>query len=136
MYIFNTMLITDTSAKCNTVVHDNIWGTKCNAIVVTALLLWSYPGNGTKCDTMAGNGFWLWPWLRDHHLRFQVVFFLSIPSVPTLYLKDREWHNSSGTSFNGRDCSLEQVVSVLATQRQEELRQQLTIIYWNVLVKQ
>ena len=49
-----------TSTKCNTIVHDNIYGTKCNnnnlsypgdsakcdSIVVMVLLLWSYPGNG------------------------------------------------------------------------------------------
>ena len=53
----------DTNAKCNTVVHDNICGTKCNnnvwsysgngakcgTIVDTVLLLWSYPGSGAKC---------------------------------------------------------------------------------------
>ena len=52
-----------TSAKAYTIGHDNICGTKYNnndwsypgirakygTIVVTVLLLWSYPGNGTKC---------------------------------------------------------------------------------------
>ena len=31
------------SAKCDTIVHDNICGTKCNNNN------WSYPGNGAKC---------------------------------------------------------------------------------------
>ena len=53
----------DTRAKCNTVVHDNICGTKCSnndwsypvngakgsTIVAVVLLLWSYPGNSAKC---------------------------------------------------------------------------------------
>ena len=39
-------------------------------------------------------------------MRFQVVF-LSIPSGPKLCLKDREWHNSFGTS-NGQGDSLQQ----------------------------
>ena len=57
--------VIDTSTKCNTVVHDNICGTKCNnrnwsypgngakydRIVVTVLLLWSYPGNGAVTTT-------------------------------------------------------------------------------------
>ena len=66
---------------------DNIFGTKCNTIVLTELLLWFSPGNGAKCDTMAGNGTLLWLWPRDYHMRFQVVC-LSITSVPTLCLKD------------------------------------------------
>ena len=63
----NNMTVTitnaDTSAKYNTVVHDNICGTKCNnndssypgngakcgTIVVTVLFLRSYPGNVVKC---------------------------------------------------------------------------------------
>ena len=54
----------DACANCNTVVHDNICGTKCNdnnwsynsngaeyvTLVVTLLLLWSFPGNGAKYD--------------------------------------------------------------------------------------
>ena len=52
----------DTSMKCSTVVHyntctkcnSNDWSypdkhAKCGNIVVTVFLLWSYPGNGTKC---------------------------------------------------------------------------------------
>ena len=53
----------DISTKCNPVVKDSICGTKCNnnnwsypsnrakydTIVVTVILLWSYPGNSTKC---------------------------------------------------------------------------------------
>ena len=62
--IADTTTNVDTSTKCNTAVYDNICGTKCNnylcypgncskccIIVVTALLLWSYPGNGAKCDS-------------------------------------------------------------------------------------
>ena len=55
----------DTSAKCNTIVHDNNCRTKCNnndwsypgnsaksdTIVVTVVLLRSYPGNGAKWDS-------------------------------------------------------------------------------------
>ena len=66
----------------------------CNNIVVTILLLWSYPSNGTKCDTMAGNSSLLWPWLCDHHMCFQVVC-LSIFSVPTLCLKDPQIGNDT-----------------------------------------
>ena len=53
---------TNTCAKCNTVVHNDICSTKCNnndwsypgngakcGTIVTVLLLWSYPGTGTKC---------------------------------------------------------------------------------------
>ena len=46
------VMVTDTSAKYNTIVHDNIWGTKYNTIVVTVLLLCSYPGNGTKYNNI------------------------------------------------------------------------------------
>ena len=46
------VMVTDSSAKCNTVVQDNIYSTKCNTIVVTILLLWFYTGNGAKCGTM------------------------------------------------------------------------------------
>ena len=81
------VIVTDTSAKCNTVVKDNICGTKCDTIVVTVLLLWCYLGNGSKCDTMAGNGSLLWPSFRECHMCFQGVY-LSIPTVSTLYLKD------------------------------------------------
>ncbi len=45
----NNMVVTVT----DTIMHDNISGTKCNTIVFTALLLWSYPGNGAKRDTVA-----------------------------------------------------------------------------------
>ena len=54
---------TNTSAKCNIIVHDNTcctkcnnndWsypsnGAKCSTIVVILLLLWSYHVNSTKC---------------------------------------------------------------------------------------
>ena len=64
---YNTIAVTttnvNTSAKCNTIVHNNTFCTKfnnndwsypgnsvkCGTIVVTVLLLWSYPGNNTKC---------------------------------------------------------------------------------------
>ena len=54
-----SVTVTDTSAKRNTIVHNNICGTKCNTIVVLVLLLWFYPGNGAKNDTMAGYGSFL-----------------------------------------------------------------------------
>ena len=79
---YNNMAVTDTNAKCITIVHN-----KCNTIVVTVLLLWSYQGNGAKCDSMAGNRTLLWPWLCDYHMHFQVVCLL-IPSGPSLCLKD------------------------------------------------
>ena len=79
--------VTDTNAKCITIVYDNICGTKYNTIIATVLLLWSYPDNGTKCDTMASNGSLFWSWLLDYYIRFRVVC-LSIPSVPTLCFKD------------------------------------------------
>ena len=57
-----TMSNADTRAKYDTVVHDNICGTKCNynwyypgndakydIIFATVLLLCSYSGNGAKC---------------------------------------------------------------------------------------
>ena len=102
---------TNISTKWSTVVH-NICFTKCNTIVVMLLLLWSYPGNGTKCVF-----FLLWPWLCDYHMHFQVVC-LSVPLV-----KDPQIGNDS--------IHLEllmigvihwnKVAWVLATQRREEL---------------
>ena len=94
------MEVTNTSIKCNTIVYDNICGTKCNTIVVTVLGLilvrvpnvtillaqhnyqmqyygWYNPGNSSL----------LWPSFSDHHMHFQVVC-LSIPSVPMLCLED------------------------------------------------
>ena len=55
----NNIAVTTNDAKGYTVVYDNICGTKCNndssypgnggTLVVTVLLLWSYPGYDTKC---------------------------------------------------------------------------------------
>ena len=76
------MAVTNTSARCNTIVlKNNICSTKCNTLVVTILLLWSYPGNGAKGDIMAGNDTLLWPWLRDYHIYF-LEFCLLIHSMP------------------------------------------------------
>ena len=55
-------------------------------------LYWSYPGNSAKCDTMASNSTLLLPWFSDFHVCFWVAC-LSIPSVPTLCLKDPQMGN-------------------------------------------
>ena len=63
-----------TCTKCNTVVQDNICGTKCNnndwsypsngakygTTVATVLLIWFYPGNGAKCCTIVVTVLLLW----------------------------------------------------------------------------
>ena len=35
--------------------YYGLYDTKCSTIFVTVLLLWSYHGNGAKCDTLACN---------------------------------------------------------------------------------
>ena len=68
---------TDTNAKANTFLHDNIcgtksinndWsypgnGTKCSTISATVLLVWSYLVNGTKCSIIAVTVLLLWSYL-------------------------------------------------------------------------
>ena len=119
-HLCNNITVTDinTSTKSNTIVHDNICGTKYNTIVVTVLLLWSYPGNSTKCDTIVGNSF-LWSSICDHHMCFQVVC-LSILSVPTLCLKDSQIGNETihPELLLVRMIYWNKVAWVLATQRQ------------------
>ena len=82
----------DTSAKCNTVMHENVYGTndywpypgngaKCDSVVITILLLWSYLGNSAKCVSrlFVYHSFrcprFVWMILRERITQFIRIFF-------------------------------------------------------------
>ena len=103
---------TDTNAKCYTVVHDNICNTKCKSNVI-GLILVTLLNALTDC-------------LFINPLCAHIVFERST---------DREWPNSFGTSSDGWVDSLEHSRQCPGNSKTiRTLRQQLTIIYWNVLV--
>ena len=84
----NIVVTTNTSAKSNTVVHDNIYSTKCYND-------WSHSGNGAKFGNIVVTVLLLWSLFRKRRqMRFLVVC-LSILSVPTQSLKDPQIGNDT-----------------------------------------
>ena len=71
-YYCNNIAVTttkaDTSAKCNTVVHDSTCCTKCNNND------WSYPGNCFKCCTIIITVLLLWSYPDIHRFCADAVF--------------------------------------------------------------
>ena len=75
-----------------------------------------------KYDARAGNGSLLWSSLRYYHMRLQIVW-LSIPSVPTLCLKDPPIGNDTihPDFLTVGVIRWNKVNWVLATHKEEEL---------------
>ena len=122
---YNNIAVTTTNAGTNA----SLWMTFVvpNVIIMIALIQVAAPNAYFSFDFI----------LVTAPNAFPDSLFINLLCAHVVFERstDREWHNPSGTSSDGRDDSLEQnCLGVGNSKTGRTLRQQLTIIYWNVFV--